>query len=63
MMEVSGANRTRIVDDNGILGGPLNWSGDGKTYHYSIYIGTSNFTVDAFDTNTNIRRGVARISN
>ena len=52
-IEITGENRTSILDDNGIHGGPLNWGSDGKIYNHSIYIGTTNFTVNAFNTNTN----------
>lgn len=51
-IDVSGNNRTELINDNGIHGGPLNWGEDGKIYHHSIYIGTSNFTANAFNTIT-----------
>ena len=51
-IETSGANRTTLLDDDGIHGGPLNWGSDGKIYNHSIYVGTTNFTVNAFNTNT-----------
>jgi Tol biopolymer transport system component len=53
-IDTSGANRTAILDDNGVHGGPLNWGTDGKIYHHSIYLFTTNFTVNAFNTNTNL---------
>ena len=52
-IEITGENRTSILDDDGIHGGPLNWGSDGRIYNHSIYIGTTNFTVNAFNTNTN----------
>lgn len=52
-IDISGNNRTELINDNGIHGGPLNWGDDGKIYNHSIYIGTSNFTANAFNTNTN----------
>ena len=52
-IEISGLNRTSVLDDDGIHGGPLNWGSDGKIYNHSIYIGTTNFTVNAFNINTN----------
>lgn len=54
-IDIFGTNRVNILDDQGIHGGPLNWGSDGKIYNHSIYVGTSNFTVDAFNTNTNSR--------
>ena len=53
-IETSGANPTTILDDTGIHGGPLNWGSNGKIYHHSIYIGSTNFTINAFDAATNI---------
>ena len=51
-IETSGANPKTILDDDGIHGGPLNWGSDGKIYNHSIYLGITNFTVNAFNTNT-----------
>jgi len=51
-IDTNGANRTSILDDNGVHGGPLQWAADGKIYHHSIYLYTTNFTVNAFNTNT-----------
>ena len=52
-IDITGTNRTNILDDDGIHGGPLNWGSDEKIYNHSIYFGTTNFTVNAFNTNTN----------
>lgn len=52
-IEITGANRTSVLDDDGIHGGPLNWGSNDKIYNHSIYIGTTSFTVDAFNTTTN----------
>ena len=52
-IETNGTNRTNVLNDNGIHGGPLNWGNDGKIYNHSIYIGTTGFTVNAFNTTTN----------
>lgn len=52
-IDTSGNNRTSILNDAGVHGGPLNWGSNGKIYHHSIYIGTTNFTVNAFNTSTN----------
>ncbi len=54
-IDVLGNNRTELINDNGIHGGPLHWGEDDKIYNHSIYIGTSNFTVNVFNTlnNTN----------
>ena len=51
-IDVLGNNRTELINDNGIHGGPLNWGADDKVYHHSIYIGSSNFTVNAYNTVT-----------
>jgi len=52
-IDTSGANRTSVLDDNGVHGGPLNWGSDGKIYHHSIYLYTTDFTANAFNTHTN----------
>lgn len=54
-IDLQGSDRTDLINDNGIHGGPLNWGTDGKIYHHSIYIGSTNFTAVAFNTNTNNR--------
>jgi hypothetical protein len=36
-----------------VHGGPLNWGSDGKIYHHSIYLYTTDFTVNAFNTYAN----------
>ncbi len=51
-IDTTGANRTAVLDDAGVHGGPVNWGTDGKIYHHSIYIGSTDFTVNAFNTNT-----------
>ncbi len=45
-----GTNRTTLVNDNGIHGGPINWATDGKIYYHSIYIGSTNFIINASNT-------------
>lgn len=48
-IDFNGENRTDLINDEGIHGGPLNWGEDGKLYHHSIYLGTSNFTADTYN--------------
>ena len=57
-IEVSGNSRKSVLDDAGIHGGPLNWGSDQKIYNHSIYVGTTNFTVNAFNLNTNINESL-----
>jgi Tol biopolymer transport system component len=52
-IEATGNNRKSILDDGGIHGGPLNWGSNGKIYNHSIYLGTTNFTINAFNSMTN----------
>lgn len=51
IIDTIGTNRTIVLNDAGIHGGPLNWGTDSRIYHHSIYPGTSNFTINAFNIN------------
>lgn len=48
-----GSNRTVLFDDNGIHGGPINWGTDNKIYHHSIYLSSTNFTINSLNTKNN----------
>jgi Tol biopolymer transport system component len=62
-IDTSGNNRTALLNDNGVHGGPLNWGTDGKIYHHSIYLGITDFTVNAYNTtNTNYQTFFASAS-
>lgn len=52
-IDTTGTNRTVVLDDNGVHGGPLNWGADGKIYYHSIYLTAIGFTIKAFNTKTN----------
>jgi Secretion system C-terminal sorting domain/WD40-like Beta Propeller Repeat len=51
-IDTSGNNRTTLLDDAGVHGGPVNWGSDGKIYHHSIYLFITGFTINAYNTIT-----------
>ncbi|MBL7892917.1 MAG: T9SS type A sorting domain-containing protein [Bacteroidia bacterium] len=51
-ISTTGANRTKLVDDNGVHGGVLNWGTDGKIYHDNIYLFVTNWYASRFNTLT-----------
>lgn len=53
VIDTTGANRATLLHDNGIHGGPLNWGTDGKIYHHSIYLSSTNFTINSLNTKNN----------
>jgi hypothetical protein len=62
-IDTNGNNRMTLVDDNGVHGGQINWGTDGKIYYHSIYLFVTNFTANAFNTNTNAGEPLLNSSN
>ncbi|MDO7847392.1 hypothetical protein Q5H92_13565 [Hymenobacter sp. M29] len=59
-IDASGANRKAVVSDGGVHGGPLNWGTDGRIYFHSIYLLTTGFMADAYDTKTGTYENLLR---